>query len=73
MAQWESKHPDNKWVAEEVEAHQVVPPEDNSKLVGTGQSSTYGAVSTQDVQGVEYRDLQGGACTARVYSTAVTS
>ena len=50
MAQWESKHPDNKWVAEEVEAHQVVPPEDNTKLVGTGQSSTYGAVSAQDVK-----------------------
>src|ERR1700722_7888630 len=50
MAQWESKHPDNKWVAEEVEAHQVVPPEDNAKLIGGGQSSTYGAVSAQDVK-----------------------
>jgi cytochrome c len=50
MAQWQTKHPDNKWVAEEVEAHQVVPPEDNSKLVGTGQSSTYGTVSAQDVK-----------------------
>ena len=50
MAQWESKHPDNKWVAEEVEAHQVVPPEDNTKLVGTGQASTYGVVSAQDCE-----------------------
>jgi thiosulfate dehydrogenase len=50
MAQWQTQHPDNKWVAEEVEAHKVVPPEDNSKLVGSGQSSTYGTVSAQDVK-----------------------
>jgi cytochrome c len=50
MAQWQTKHPDSKWVAEEVEAHKVVPPEDNSKLVGSGQSSTYGTVSPQDVK-----------------------
>ncbi|HWY24734.1 MAG TPA: hypothetical protein VNX47_07435 [Nevskia sp.] len=50
MAQWKTKNPGKDWVAEEVEAHQVVPPEDNSKLVGTGQSSTYGAVTQQDVQ-----------------------
>jgi len=50
MAQWQEKHPDNKWVADEVEAHQVVKPEDNSKLIGNGQSSTYGAVSPQDVK-----------------------
>ncbi|MDB5976891.1 MAG: hypothetical protein JWR07_3651 [Nevskia sp.] len=50
MAQWQAKNPDKDWVKEEVEAHQVVTPEDNSKLVGTGQSSTYGAVSQQDVQ-----------------------
>ena len=50
MAQWQAKNPDKDWVKEEVEAHQVVTPEDNSKLVGTGQSSTYGAVTQQDVQ-----------------------
>jgi cytochrome c len=50
MAQWREKHPDNKWVAEETEAHQVKPPADNGKLAGTGQSSTYGAVTRQDVQ-----------------------
>ena len=61
MAQWESKHPDSKWVAEEVEAHQVVPPEDNTKLVGTGQSSTYGAVSAQDVKGVNGHISEAGA------------
>jgi cytochrome c len=50
MAQWKATNPDSKWVQEEVDAHQVVTPEDNSKLIGTGQSSTYGAVTQQDVQ-----------------------
>ena len=50
MAQWKAANPDAKWVQEEVEAHQVVTPADNSKLVGTGQSSTYGTVTQQDVQ-----------------------
>src|SRR6266849_962202 len=50
MAQWKATNPDTKWVQEEVEAHQVVTPADNSKLVGTGQSSTYGTVTQQDVQ-----------------------
>jgi thiosulfate dehydrogenase len=50
MAQWKATNPDSKWVQEEVEAHEVVTPADNSKLVGTGQSSTYGAVTQQDVQ-----------------------
>src|SRR3979411_696606 len=50
MAQWKTKHPDSRWVAEEVEAHQVVPPEQNSAHVGNGQGSTYGAVSTQDTR-----------------------
>src|SRR6267154_3151178 len=36
MAQWKTKHPDSRWVAEEVAAHQVVPPEQNSAHVGTG-------------------------------------
>ncbi|MDP9012341.1 MAG: hypothetical protein M3O41_06740 [Pseudomonadota bacterium] len=50
MAQWKATNPNSNWVKEEVEAHQVVVPADNSKLVGTGQSSTYGTVTPQDVQ-----------------------
>jgi len=50
MAQWKASNPNNNWVKDEVEAHQVVVPADNSKLVGTGQSSTYGTVTPQDVQ-----------------------
>jgi thiosulfate dehydrogenase len=50
MAQWKATNPNNDWMKGEVEAHQVVGPADNSKLVGTGQSSTYGTVTHQDVQ-----------------------
>jgi thiosulfate dehydrogenase len=50
MAQWKATNPNNNWVKDEVEAHQIVVPADNSKLVGTGQSSTYGTVTQQDVQ-----------------------
>jgi thiosulfate dehydrogenase len=50
MAQWKATNPDTQWVQDEVEAHQVVTPADNSKLVGAGQSTTYGAVTQQDVQ-----------------------
>jgi thiosulfate dehydrogenase len=50
MAQWKAKNPNKDWVAGEVAAHQVVPPEENFKVVGTGQSSTYGAVTERDVQ-----------------------
>jgi thiosulfate dehydrogenase len=50
MAQWKATNPNNDWVKDEVEAHQVVVPADNSKLIGTGQSSTYGTVTPKDVQ-----------------------
>jgi thiosulfate dehydrogenase len=50
MAQWKETNPNNNWIQGEVEAHQVVAPADNSQLVGTGQSSTYGTVTPQDVQ-----------------------
>ena len=50
MAQWKASNPNNNWIQAEAEAHQVVMPADNSKLVGTGQSSTYGTVTQQDVQ-----------------------
>jgi thiosulfate dehydrogenase len=50
MAQWKEANPNNNWVQAEVEAHQIVTPADNSKLIGTGQSSTYGTVTPQDVE-----------------------
>lgn len=50
MAQWEAKHPGNTWVSEELQAHTVVPPDDNHELVGTGQRSTYGPPSLAEVK-----------------------
>jgi thiosulfate dehydrogenase len=50
MAQWKEANPNSNWVQAEVEAHQIVTPADNSKLIGAGQSSTYGVVTSKDVQ-----------------------
>jgi thiosulfate dehydrogenase len=50
MAQWKEANPEFQLGQGEVEAHQVIPPEDNSALVGVGQSSTYGVVTQQTVQ-----------------------
>lgn len=50
MAQWKEANPNSSWEQGEVEAHQVIPPADNSALVGVGQSSTYGVVTQQTVQ-----------------------
>jgi thiosulfate dehydrogenase len=50
MGQWKDKNPGvaKDWMTEENEKHEVPPPADNSKLVGTGQGSTYGQVTKQD-------------------------
>jgi thiosulfate dehydrogenase len=50
MAQWKETNPNSGWEQGEIQAHEVVPPEDNSQLVGQGQSSTYGVVTQQTVQ-----------------------
>lgn len=51
MTDWRRKNPQTAqdWMAEENEKHEVPEPADNSKLVGTGQDSTYGHVTKQDV------------------------
>src|SRR5271156_4583051 len=36
MAQWKDANPGSNWVQAEVEAHQIVTPADNTKLIGTG-------------------------------------
>jgi thiosulfate dehydrogenase len=50
MAQWKETNPNSTWEQGEIEAHQVVTPADNSRLIGTGQSSTYGVVTQQTVE-----------------------
>ena len=46
MAQWKASNPNSDWVQGEVEAHQVVAPADNTKLIGTGQSSLPGSAGS---------------------------
>jgi cytochrome c553 len=50
MAQWQRKHPDRDWIAEEREKHTIVPPADNKSLVGKQeQGQTYGSITERDV------------------------
>ena len=51
MAQWRSYGgEEGDWVAQELAKHKVVPPADNSDLIGKGQGSVYGAITSQDVK-----------------------
>ena len=50
LAQWKRAHPDRKWVEEELEKHHIVPPADNSDVIGNPQGHTYGRVTEQDVE-----------------------
>jgi hypothetical protein len=49
MAQWKAKNPGKDWIAEENSKHEVVPPADNSALVGNPQGATYGEITQKDV------------------------
>jgi thiosulfate dehydrogenase len=50
MAQWKETNPNSSWEQSEIQAHEVIAPEDNSQMIGQGQSSTYGVVTLQTVQ-----------------------
>jgi cytochrome c553 len=50
MEQWRRKNPGADWVAVEHAKHKLVPPADNTKLVGRSQGQTYGRISEQDVK-----------------------
>jgi len=51
MRQWLEKNPGRDWVAEEKERHALVPPADNSELVGkNAQGQVYGEVTRRDLQ-----------------------
>jgi cytochrome c553 len=49
MEKWRQKNPDVDWIAVEQSKHKIVPPADNSKLIGLSQGQTYGRISPQDV------------------------
>jgi len=50
MDQWRRKHPETNWVEEEREKHMIVPPADNSHLVGKSQGHTYSRITPLDVK-----------------------
>jgi len=49
MAKWKANNPDTDWIADEEKRHALVPPADNSDLVGHAQGQTYGRISKEDV------------------------
>jgi thiosulfate dehydrogenase len=49
MAKWKANNPGTDWVDDEKTRHALVPPADNSDLVGRGQGQTYGRISKEDV------------------------
>jgi len=51
MAQWRraGKAQGQNWVTEELAKHKVVPPVENRHLIGRGQGSTYGNITSFDV------------------------
>jgi cytochrome c553 len=50
MREWKKKHPDRDWEADERAQHMLVPSTDNSGLVGTSQGTTYGQITSRDVE-----------------------
>ena len=51
MQKWATKNPGRDWCADEKEAHALVPPADNSELVGKNpQGQGYGDVTDRDVR-----------------------
>jgi thiosulfate dehydrogenase len=55
MEKWRQKNPGADWIAEEQSKHKLVPPADNTKLIGRGkddtaQGQTYGRISPMDVE-----------------------
>jgi hypothetical protein len=50
LEQWKRANPDREWVTEEYGKHAIVPPADNSDLIGKGQGATYGRITPQDVK-----------------------
>lgn len=58
LAQWKRAHPDRSWVQKEQETHDIVPPVDNSDLVGNPQGATYARITELDVRTWERETLK---------------
>ncbi|HZP40202.1 MAG TPA: hypothetical protein VFD84_01680 [Candidatus Binatia bacterium] len=49
MAKWRANNPGTDWIDEEQEKHGIVPPADNSDLVGHAAGQVYGRIAPADV------------------------
>lgn len=70
MAQWKRKHPDADWVEVEREKHMIVPPEDNSGLIGKTQGHTYSRITEQHVKEWERETLKLVARGSEIFHSA---
>lgn len=67
MAQWKRKNPDHDWVEQERAKHMIVPPADNSELVGKPQGHVYGRITELDVRVWERETLKLVAEGSRIF------
>jgi thiosulfate dehydrogenase len=72
MAQWAQKNPQaaKDWFAEENDKHEVPPPDDNRTLIGTGQASTYGLITTRDVENWDRLTFEAAAQGSVIFHSA---
>lgn len=70
MAQWKRKNPDAGWVEAEREKHMIVPPADNSDLVGKTQGHTYSRITEQHVKEWERETLKLVARGSEIFHSA---
>jgi len=49
LEQWQRAHPNREWIEIEQATHTIMPPADNSALIGNPQGHTYGLVTERDV------------------------
>jgi hypothetical protein len=69
MSQWQrgGDQSDPSWMKEELEKHMVVPPIDNSHLVGKGQGATYANVTELNVAVWEHETYKAAVEGSRIF------
>lgn len=70
LAQWKREHPTREWVEKEKETHTIVPPVDNSDLVGNPQGGTYARITELDVETWKRETMKLVAEGSRVFHDA---
>ncbi len=70
MTQWKRKNPDRNWVEEEQEKHEIMPPADNSDLIGKTQGATYSRITKNDVEMWKRETIKAVTEGSRVFHSA---